>query len=195
MCISNCIWSIQYIDNSMNETGLTKSLSLTSASRVHSNVYGLCDIHYIRYHTTVDSSHSTSPPVQIYHHLTSSSVEVPGDTTARNSSSIGEEPVPYDSWPNGIRRSATSSLVSYTNQGITTFTNVLQGHKTVVLVGCTFEGESDFCARGNDIQMLSNLSSISKSRKPYNKPVRNNSSKRQTATRSNHNPHPSKQIS
>ena len=139
MCISNCIWSIQYIDNSMNETGLTKSLSLTSASRVHSNVYGLCDIHCIRYLTTVDSSYSTSPPLQTYHHLTSCSVEVPLVTTARNFSSIGEEPVPYDSWPNGIRRSATSSQVSYTAQGIITFTNVLQGHETVVLVCCTIE--------------------------------------------------------
>ena len=43
-------------------------------------------------------------------------------------SSIGEEPVP------SIRRSATSSLVSFAEQGIITFTNVLQGYNTVVLV-------------------------------------------------------------
>ena len=144
----------------------------------------------------VESIHSFFPVVHYYHTWTSCSVDVPTHTTAGNSSSIGEVPVPLDRYiPTSIRRSATSRLVSQAEQGITTFTNVLQGHKTVVLVGCTFEGESDFCTRGNDIQMLSNLSSISKSRKPYNKPVRNNSSKRQTATRSNRNLHPSKQIS
>ena len=62
----------------MNETGATQSLSLTSmrvCSTVHSNVYGLVNIHCIRYHTMVDSIHSTSPPVQKYHTLTSGSVE------------------------------------------------------------------------------------------------------------------------
>ena len=132
------------IYNSMNETGATQSLSLTSlsvCSIVHSNVYGLGDTHCIRYHTTVDSFLSTSPPLQTYYTLTSCSVEVPLDITGRNSSSIGEEPVPQGRLPNGIskRRSATSSLVSYTEQGIISFTNVLQGHNTVVLVCCTSE--------------------------------------------------------
>ena len=116
------------------------SISLTSTCCVHSNVYCLCDIHCIRYHTTVDSSHSTSPPLQTYHTLTSCSVDIPLDSTGRNPSSIGKEPVPKSRHSNGIsiRRSATSRLVSYTEQGIY-FTNVLQGHKTVVLVCCTIE--------------------------------------------------------
>ena len=79
----------------------------------------------------VDSFLSTSPPLQTYHTLTSGSVNVPA-ITDRNSSSIGEEPVPYGSWPNG--KSATSSLVSQAEQGIITFTNIFQGHNTVVLV-------------------------------------------------------------
>ena len=84
------------------------------------------------YHTMVDSIHTTSPPVQQDFTLTSCSVKVPVATTARNSSSIGEVPVPYG--VTSIRRSATSSLVSHTEQGTITFTNLLQGHKTVVLV-------------------------------------------------------------
>ena len=63
-------------------------------------------------------------------------VKVPLCTTARNSSSIGEEPVPYGA---SIRRSATSSLVSQAEQSIITFTNILQVHKTVVLVCSTSE--------------------------------------------------------
>ena len=113
----------------MNETGPTQSLPLTSACCVHSKVYGLGDIHCIRYLTAVDSSHSTSPPVKNYCTPTSSPVEDPLGTTARNSSSIGEVPVPYGR-PHGIniRRSAASILVSQTEQGIITFTNVLQGY-------------------------------------------------------------------
>ena len=114
---------------------------LTSACCVHSNVYGLINTCCIRYHTVVDSSHSTSPPVQNFYFPTRGSVDIPLVTTARNSSSIGEEPVCSDIPPIiSIKRSATSSLVSYTEQGgITTFTNVLQVHKTVVLVCCTIE--------------------------------------------------------
>ena len=112
--------------------------SRSVCSIVHSNVYGLVNIHCIRYHTVVDSFHSTLPPLQKYHTLTSSSMKVPLYTTARNSSSIGEEPVPP-----GINngKSATSSQVSYTQQGIITFTNVLQEHNTIVLVVCTSEYE------------------------------------------------------
>ena len=106
---------------------------------VHSNVYGLDNTHCIRYLTAVDSLCSSSPAVHMYHHVTSCSVKVPQATTARNSTSIGEVPVPYNSLPNGIsiRRPATTMKVSHTEQGITTFTNILQGHMTVVLVGST----------------------------------------------------------
>ena len=38
-------------------------VSLTSVCCIHSNVYGLCDIHCIRYLTVVDPTHSTSPAV------------------------------------------------------------------------------------------------------------------------------------
>ena len=40
-----------------------------------------------------------------------------------------------------IRRSATSSEVSHTEQSSIIFSNVFQGHKTVVLVCCTIEWE------------------------------------------------------
>ena len=140
----------------MNETGATQSLSLTSlrvCCTVHSNVYNLGNIHFIRYLTTVDSFLSTSPPLQTHYTLTSGSVKVPLVTTGKNFSSTGEPPVPYDSWPNEIRRSATSSLVSYTDQGIITFTNVLQGHKAVVLVCCTVEWEPDTFTRKEEIPL------------------------------------------
>ena len=87
----------------------------------------------------VDSFLSTSSPLQTHYALTSCSVEVPPVTTDRNSTSIGEPPVPQGRLPNGIRRSATSNLVSQEEQGIISFTNVLQGHKTVVLVCYTVE--------------------------------------------------------
>ena len=109
---------------------------LTSACCVHSNVYGLANIHCIRYHTTVDSSHSTSSPLQKYHTLTSVSVDIPRTTRTKNSSSIGKEPVSYRS---PVKRSATSRLVSQAEESIITFTNVLQCHETVVLVSCTIE--------------------------------------------------------
>ena len=115
-------------------------VSLTSVCCVNSNGYCLGNTCCIRYRTTVDSSHSTSPAVQTYHTSTSASENIPPDTIARNSSSIGEEPVPYGIT---IRMSTTSRLVSYTEQDTITFTNVLQGHKTVVLVGCTSEPEPD----------------------------------------------------
>ena len=114
---------------------------LTSTCWVHSNVYALGDIHCIRNLTAVDPFHSTSFAVHTYHHLTSVSVEIPLATCTGNSSSIGKEPVPYGTLPHftSIRRSATSSLGSYAEQGIITFTNVFQGHIAVVLVWCTSE--------------------------------------------------------
>ena len=66
---------------------------LTSARWVHSNVYVLGNIHCIRYLTAVDPFHSTSSAGQMYHHLTSGSVEIPLITWTGNSSSIGKEPV------------------------------------------------------------------------------------------------------
>ena len=118
-----------------------QTMSLTPACCVHSNVYGLFNVHWIRYLTAVDSILSTLFAVQTYHHLTSGSVLV---TIAGNSSSIGKEPVPIVSpiYTN-IRWFATSSLVSYTVQGIILFTNVLQGYTTVVLVCSTIEWEPD----------------------------------------------------
>ena len=119
-------------------------MSLTPACCVHSNVYVLFNVHWIRYLTVVDSILSILSAVQTYHHLISGSVEIPLVTTAGNSSSIGKEPVPIVS-PifSNIRWFATSSLVSYTVQGIIPFTNVLQGHTTVVLVCSTIEWEPD----------------------------------------------------
>ena len=88
----------------------------------------------------VDSLLSTSPPVQKYHTLTSGSVEFPLATRAGNPSPIGKVPAPKDS-PHftSIRRSATITLISYAEQGIIIFINVLQSNNTVVLVDCTSE--------------------------------------------------------
>ena len=85
--------------------------------------------------------------MQKYLHSTSGSEEIPLATHTGNSSSIGEEPVPYGTimW-----MLATSSLVSYTEQGIITFTDVLQGHITVVLVWFTFE----YCSWEGDINVI-----------------------------------------
>ena len=90
------------------------------------------------YLTTVDPIHSTSSAMHTYHHVTSGSVEIPLLTITDNSSFIGKEPV---SWGRSTPNNATSSEISYTEQGITPFANVLQGHTTVVLVCCTFEWE------------------------------------------------------
>ena len=120
-------------------------MSLTPAYWVHSNGYVLGNVHWIRYLTAVDPILSTSFAVQTYHHLTSGSVEIWLLTIAGNSSSIGQEPVPFGRPIHTIIRwSATSSLVSYTEKGIViSFTNVLQGYTTVVLVYCTIEWEPD----------------------------------------------------
>ena len=112
-------------------------LLLTSACCVHSNVYGLGDILCIRYLTAVDSILTpTASSVQIYHHMISCPVEVPFAIIARNPSSIGGVPVSQ------VRPTlATIMIVSQAEQGIITFTNILQAHKTVVLVCCTIERE------------------------------------------------------
>ena len=81
---------------------------LTSACWVHSNVYGLVNIHCIRYHTVVDPFHSTSSAVHTYHHLISGSVEVPLVPWSRNPSFIGKEPVSQGR-PISIRWSAATS--------------------------------------------------------------------------------------
>ena len=100
-------------------------IPLTSLCCVHSNVYCLSDIHCIKYLTMVYSIHSTSPAL----HFPMYVVEIPPNNLAGNSSFIGEEPVPYD-------RTGTRS---YAREAITIIANVLQSHKTVVLVGCTSE--------------------------------------------------------
>ena len=110
---------------------------LTSAWCVHSNVYSLGNIQWISYLAVVDAIHHTSSAVQTYHHLTSGSVEIPLLITAWNFSSIGEEPV------SAARLIAGCHYVSYTVKSIITFTNVLQGHTTVVLVCCTIEWKPD----------------------------------------------------
>ena len=94
---------------------------------------------YVRYLTAVDSFLSTSPPVQKYHTLTSGSVEVPLVTRAGNPSSLGKEPVPNGTHFTSMRRSTTIALVSHAEQSLIMFTDILQGHDTVVLVGCISE--------------------------------------------------------
>ena len=85
----------------------------------------------------VDPIHSTSSAVQTYHHLTSVSEEICIVTRAEDSSFIGKKPARSHITSKG--RVATRSLIGHAQQGISLFTNVLQGHKTVVLVGCTIE--------------------------------------------------------
>ena len=114
-----------------------------TSSIVHANVYGLDNMLCIRYLTAVGSLLSTSSALQAYHHVTSGSVKVPAATTARNSSSIGKEPVPFGTPPTIIKISATIMVVSYTEQGMITLTDVLQEHKTVVLVCFTLEFKPD----------------------------------------------------
>ena len=83
---------------------VVKQCICTPLTSVHSNVYGLGKTKSIRYLTAVDPFLSSSSALQKYHTLISGSVEIPLVTSAGNSSSIGEEPV-----PRSIRRSATSS--------------------------------------------------------------------------------------
>ena len=98
---------------------------------------------------------------QKYHTLMSTSVKAPLHFNARNSCSIGEEPVPYHRSITIINTSATSNLVCQAEQGITTFTNILQGHNTVVLVCCTFEREADITwTWGTQVQNLCHLDNM-----------------------------------
>ena len=154
---------------------LVQNVPLTSVCWVHSNVYGLSNIHCIRYHTTVDSLHSTSPAMHKYYHLISGYVEVPlcanciVNNCTGKSTSIQEEPVPY-AMPHFTSKmlTATSSIISYAEQGISPFTNVLQGHKTVVLIcytsqkipdtlTCTWEGNMPYWVK---VQVLENCTYI-----------------------------------
>ena len=127
-------------------------MSLTSACCVHSNVYGLGSFHRVLYLIMVDPILSTSSAVQSYHRPTFGSIEIPLlsccfiSSHTGNSSPIGKEPV---SW-----RSPSKIKSSYTEQAIIPFTNVLQGHTTVVLVCCTSEWEPHTCevkGRGTSI--------------------------------------------
>ena len=124
---------------------------LTSACCVHSNVYGLSDIQLIKYLTAVNSILSTSPPLQKYYHLISGSAEVPLVIAGRNFSSIREEPIPKG------RLFATSRVLSHTEQATNTFTNILQGHKTVVPVCCTIEREPNTSTWGTQVKDLCHL--------------------------------------
>ena len=129
----------------MSTNQILLHLLLTSTYCVHSNVYGLINTCCIRYHTPVDSIYSTSSANHTYQTRTcvSISVEVPDKTSSidikvGNCSPIGEEPVSSGRIP------ATCYVVSFTEQGKSiTITNVLQGHKTVVLVCCSSEWEPD----------------------------------------------------
>ena len=70
------------------------SLTSNSVRCVHSNVYGLGNIQWVRYLTTVGPINSTSCAMYTYYHLTSGSEEIPPAKFAGNCSSIGKEPVP-----------------------------------------------------------------------------------------------------
>ena len=120
-------------------------MSLTSDCAVHSNVYGLGNIHWIKYLAVVDPILSTSSAVQTYHHVTSGSVKIPLAIIAWNFSSIWKKTISYRRpiSTSKKRRLATSSKASPAEQGIIIFSNVLQGHKTVVLVCCISEWEPD----------------------------------------------------
>ena len=124
---------IIYVATAIYTPKLIVLMSLTTACCVQSNVYGLHNIHWVRYITAVDPFHSTSSTVQKYHTLTSGSVEIQKVNYTRNSSSIWKEPA-----PDGIRISATIKG-SFAEQGMIPFTNVLHSHETVVLVCCTIE--------------------------------------------------------
>ena len=129
---------------------------LTSPCCIYTNGYILVNngwTHYNRYFTVVDSSHSTSPPVQTYYHPASGNVEPPFNSfsihiisivVTRNISSIGKEPVSY-ARPLGtcIRMLATSCYISYAKQSIINIANVLQVDEIIVLICCTIEWKSD----------------------------------------------------
>ena len=130
-------------DDSWTEQECIILVLLTSPYCVHSNIYGLGNIHWIRYLTAVDAILSTSSMVQKYHHFTSgpvkSSIRI---AIGRNPSSIGKVPVPSArSTFTNVRVSTTSSEVSPAQKGI--ITNVLQGHDTVVLECFISEREPD----------------------------------------------------
>ena len=98
------------------------------------------DIQLVGYLTAVDSRYSNLSSVQMYHYLISGSVEVQTVTTAINSGSIGKIPVSSVIINcTSVKILTTNRLLNHAEQGITTFTNVLQGHETVVLVCCTVE--------------------------------------------------------
>ena len=115
-CMYCTLWNIYShpFANIHNIVWLEQDWPLTSACCVHSNVYGLGNIHSIRYLTVIDPFHSTSSAVQTYHHLMSGSVEIIISIATGYSTFIGEEPVPKGRPHNSsIRRSTTSCLVSY----------------------------------------------------------------------------------
>ena len=87
--------------------------TLTTACCVNSNVYGLHNIHWIRYLTPVDPILSTSSAVQTNHHVTSASVGMATNGLGGNSGFIWEKPVSCDRpISTSIRMMATGSEVS-----------------------------------------------------------------------------------
>ena len=109
---SNIVLSQKWNQKCMFTNLILLNVPLTSACCIHSNVYGLGNIHCIRYHTRVHSSYSTSPPVHVFHHLTWGTVEIPPYAwcCTGKCSTIGEGPISHGR-PHftGIRMSATSS--------------------------------------------------------------------------------------
>ena len=100
------------VPNHYDEQDRTVHVQLTSVCRVHSNVYGLGNIHWIRYVTAIDPILSTSFALHKDHHLTSGSVKVPVCTfsTSINPSPIWEKPVTHVSpHSTSVRTLATSS--------------------------------------------------------------------------------------
>ena len=84
-------------------------------------------------------------------------VEIAKSTTggiSGNFRSIGIKPVPYDG-PIFILTmlSPTSSWVCNAEKGIIPFTNVLQGHDTVILVCCTIEWELNITCNCNNYRL------------------------------------------
>ena len=95
----------------------------------------------------VDSSHSTSPPVQMYYHPASSNVEPPFNSLSihifntMNTSSIGREPVSC-ARPLGtsIAKVVGNKLLNQLHKaGLINIVNVLQVDEIIVLVCCTIE--------------------------------------------------------
>ena len=65
------------------------------------------------------------------------------DNGVGNSGSIGVEPVTQDTPPWNLVTCTAQCVVSQAEQSITIFTDIIQGHKTIVLVCSTIEREPE----------------------------------------------------